>query len=58
MSLEATQKVRAPHLKRNAYLYIRQSSPRQVLENTEARNANMYYGSGRWRWGGRTSRSS
>ena len=36
MSMEATQKVRSPHLKRNAYLYIRQSSPRQVLENTES----------------------
>src|SRR5712691_318080 len=29
-------KVNAGHLKRNAYLYIRQSSPRQVLENTES----------------------
>ena len=36
MSLEANQKVRAPHLRRNAYLYVRQSSPRQVLENTES----------------------
>ena len=29
-------KVNAGHLKRNAYLYIRQSTPRQVLENTGA----------------------
>lgn len=29
-------KVNAGHLKRNAYLYIRQSTPRQVLENTES----------------------
>ena len=29
-------KVNAEHLKRNAYLYIRQSTPRQVLENTES----------------------
>jgi DNA invertase Pin-like site-specific DNA recombinase len=36
MGVEANQKVRATHLKRNAYLYIRQSSPRQVLENTES----------------------
>src|SRR5258708_34073143 len=29
-------KVNAGHLKRNAYLYVRQSTPRQVLENTES----------------------
>ena len=29
-------KVRAEHLKRDAYLYVRQSSMRQVLENTES----------------------
>jgi DNA invertase Pin-like site-specific DNA recombinase len=32
----AMHKVNAGHLKRNAYLYIRQSTPRQVLENTES----------------------
>ena len=36
MSLEAPQKIQSRHLKRNAYLYIRQSSLRQVLENTES----------------------
>src|SRR5437016_214789 len=30
------QKVKPEHLKRDAYLYIRQSTPRQVLENTES----------------------
>jgi DNA invertase Pin-like site-specific DNA recombinase len=30
------QKVRAEHLKRNAYLYIRQSTLQQVLHNTES----------------------
>ncbi len=30
------QKVTAGHLKRNAYLYIRQSTIRQVFENTES----------------------
>jgi DNA invertase Pin-like site-specific DNA recombinase len=30
------QKMNAGHLKRNAYLYIRQSTPRQVLENAES----------------------
>lgn len=36
MITETSQKVTASHLKRNAYLYVRQSSPRQVLENTES----------------------
>src|SRR2546426_5298146 len=31
-----TEKVSAGHLKRNAYLYVRQSTLRQVLENTES----------------------
>ena len=30
------QKVQANHLKRNAYLYVRQSTLRQVFENTES----------------------
>jgi DNA invertase Pin-like site-specific DNA recombinase len=30
------QKVNPEHLKRDAYLYIRQSTPRQVLENSES----------------------
>src|SRR6267143_7143795 len=30
------EKVSAGHLKRNAYLYVRQSTLRQVLENTES----------------------
>ena len=29
-------KVTEQHLKQDAYLYIRQSTPRQVLENTES----------------------
>lgn len=33
---EPGQKVTAAHLKRNAYLYVRQSTPRQVLENSES----------------------
>jgi len=32
----AHQKVNADHLKRNAYLYVRQSTLRQVFENTES----------------------
>jgi DNA invertase Pin-like site-specific DNA recombinase len=34
--LEQNQKVTAEHLQRNAYLYVRQSTPRQVLENAES----------------------
>ena len=34
--MNAESKVTAEHLKRDAYLYIRQSSLRQVLENTES----------------------
>jgi DNA invertase Pin-like site-specific DNA recombinase len=30
------QKIRPEHLKRDAYLYVRQSTPRQVLENQES----------------------
>jgi DNA invertase Pin-like site-specific DNA recombinase len=35
--MNAESKVSAEHLKRAAYLYIRQSTLRQVLENTESR---------------------
>ena len=36
MTGEAHQKVTAGHLRRNAYLYVRQSTIRQVFENTES----------------------
>lgn len=36
MSTDASQKVTASHLKRSAYLYVRQSTMRQVFENTES----------------------
>ena len=36
MRSEMHQKVHASHLKRDAYLYVRQSTLRQVLENTES----------------------
>jgi DNA invertase Pin-like site-specific DNA recombinase len=36
MREDRQQKVSASHLKRNAYLYIRQSSLRQVFENSES----------------------
>jgi DNA invertase Pin-like site-specific DNA recombinase len=36
MSVSADQKVTANHLRRDAYLYVRQSTIRQVFENTES----------------------
>ena len=36
MRTDAHHKVAADHLKRNAYLYVRQSTVRQVFENTES----------------------
>ncbi|MGH8524216.1 MAG: recombinase family protein, partial [Gammaproteobacteria bacterium] len=36
MSTESSQKITAAHLKRDAFLYVRQSSLRQVVENTES----------------------
>ena len=36
MSADILQKVTSEHLRRDAFLYIRQSSLRQVLENTES----------------------
>lgn len=50
-------KITAEHLRRKAYIYVRQSTVRQVFENTErARRANMPWASGRWCWAGRQSR--
>src|SRR5580658_4745322 len=36
MSIDAHQKVDADHLRRDAFLYVRQSSLRQMFENTES----------------------
>jgi DNA invertase Pin-like site-specific DNA recombinase len=36
MLTETHPKVTAEHLRRDAFIYVRQSSPRQVLENTES----------------------
>ena len=36
MNQDAHQKVKTTHLKRNAYLYIQQSTLRQVFENSES----------------------
>jgi hypothetical protein len=36
MNSESHQKITSAHLSRMAYLYVRQSTLRQVLENTES----------------------
>ena len=36
MNADAHQKVQAEHLSRNAFLYVRQSTLRQVRENVES----------------------
>ena len=36
MFTDNAQKVQADHLRRDAFLYVRQSSLRQVFENTES----------------------
>jgi len=36
MIMNSVEKVTAEHLKRDAYLYVRQSSLKQVIENTES----------------------
>ena len=36
MNFDAHHKITADHLSRQAYLYVRQSTLRQVLENTES----------------------
>ncbi|MBD9642005.1 hypothetical protein IB277_37820 [Ensifer sp. ENS07] len=36
MSTDNAMKISADHLRRDAFLYVRQSSLRQVFENTES----------------------
>src|SRR6202795_4461770 len=36
MATESYSKVAREHLERDAFLYVRQSTPRQVVENTES----------------------
>ena len=53
----AQQKVTASHLQRRAYLYIRQSSLHQVLENPESTARSTSCANGRLRSGGRANAS-
>ena len=50
--METTKKVTASHLQRTAFLYIRQSSPRQVLENIESadRQYALQQGCATYKW--------
>jgi len=43
-------KVTTQHLQRSAYLYVRQSTLRQVLENTESTQRQYALKDKRWRW--------
>ena len=42
MSLDTAAKVSASHLARNAYLYVRQSTLRQVINNTESTTRHLH----------------
>ena len=57
MSIETNQKVTANQLKRDAFLYIRQSTPRQVLEHIESTARQYGYGSEPLPWAGRMIKS-
>ena len=57
MDMEKNEKVQPEHRNRNAYLYVRQSTLRQVVENTKAGNDNMRCETERWNWDGTRSRS-
>ena len=48
---DAHQKVNARHLKRTAYLYVRQSTLRQVFKTPKALNGNTVCANMRWRLG-------
>ncbi len=48
-------KVGADHLRRDAFLYVRQSSLRQVFENTESTKRSTHCASARWRSADRSS---
>ena len=59
LSTEAHQKVTARHLRRDAYLYVRQSHAAPSRSRTpRARSASMRCASAPWRWAGRPSGSS
>jgi len=58
MNNEAHQKVTTAHLSRLAYLYVRQSTLRQVFENTESTHRQYALEGALSRWVGRSIGSS
>ena len=55
---ERSQKITPRHLRRHAYLYVRQSTLRQVIENTESTQRQYALRQRAVAWAGRSSRSS
>ena len=55
MTSDPHQKVQAGHRKRNAYLYVRQSTLRQVFENTKSTKRQYGCASEQSPWDGRGS---
>jgi hypothetical protein len=55
--MDAHTKVQPGHRKRNAYLYIRQSTPRQVLEHQESTQRQYGFGNRHCGWAGQKNRS-
>jgi hypothetical protein len=57
MMMELGNKVTAVHLKRAAYLYVRQSTLRQVVEHTESTKRQYALKQRACNWAGGPSRS-
>jgi hypothetical protein len=55
--IDAHIKIQAEHRKRNAYLYIRQSTPRQDSSIRRAHSASMGSGNRHCGWAGQKNRS-
>ena len=58
LASERSQKITPRHLRRQAYVYVRQSTLRQVVENTESTQRQYALTTAPWRWAGRSSTSS
>ena len=58
LTVERSQKITPRHLRRQAYLYVRQSTLRQVVENTESPQRQYALRQRAVALAGRSSRSS
>ena len=56
--MKESLKVLPHHLERGAYLYVRQSSMRQVVENVESAKRHMHFADAQLPLDGATSKSS